>query len=42
MPSLVADFYEKKYTVGASEEEEETIRCVAYTVYGGEQTTVKT
>ncbi|KAH9478386.1 Cytochrome P450 monooxygenase COX2 [Psilocybe cubensis] len=35
VPSLVADFYEKMYTVGASEVEEEMIKNVAYTVYGG-------
>ncbi|PPQ81933.1 hypothetical protein CVT25_013781 [Psilocybe cyanescens] len=32
--SLVTDFYEKKYAVGASQEEEDIIRNVAYTVYG--------
>ncbi|PPQ81783.1 hypothetical protein CVT25_013670 [Psilocybe cyanescens] len=34
VPSLVTDFYERKYAVGASEEEEELIKNVAYTVYG--------
>ncbi|KAH9478398.1 Cytochrome P450 monooxygenase COX2 [Psilocybe cubensis] len=34
VPSLVADFYEKMYTIGASEVEEEMIKNVAYTVYG--------
>ncbi|PPQ77485.1 LOW QUALITY PROTEIN: hypothetical protein CVT25_011355 [Psilocybe cyanescens] len=37
VPSLVTDFYEKKYAGGASETEEFMIKNVAYTVYGGEQ-----
>ncbi|PPQ90225.1 LOW QUALITY PROTEIN: hypothetical protein CVT25_012934 [Psilocybe cyanescens] len=32
--SLVTDFYEKKYSVGASEKEEDIIKNIAYTVYG--------
>ncbi|PPQ81712.1 hypothetical protein CVT25_013442 [Psilocybe cyanescens] len=34
VPSLVADFYEKKHTVGATQEEEDMIKRIAYTVYG--------
>ncbi|PPQ81931.1 hypothetical protein CVT25_013779 [Psilocybe cyanescens] len=33
-PSLVTDFYERKYTVGATKEEEEMVKNVAFTVYG--------
>ncbi|KAJ3515017.1 hypothetical protein NLJ89_g2017 [Agrocybe chaxingu] len=36
-PSLLTQFLEKKATTGASEEEEEIMKNVAYTVYGGEQ-----
>ncbi|KAH9475493.1 Cytochrome P450 monooxygenase COX2 [Psilocybe cubensis] len=32
--SLVTDFYEKKYSVGATEQEEDIIKNIAYTVYG--------
>ncbi|KDR82227.1 hypothetical protein GALMADRAFT_59888 [Galerina marginata CBS 339.88] len=35
IPSLVSDFLERKYSVGASIEEEEMIKNVASTVYGG-------
>ncbi|PPQ77931.1 hypothetical protein CVT25_015406 [Psilocybe cyanescens] len=37
-PSLVTDFYEKKHASGASEEEEDIIKNIAYTVYGDVQT----
>lgn len=36
-PSLVTRFYEKMYTTGASQEEEDVVQNVAYTVYGGER-----
>ncbi|KDR82225.1 hypothetical protein GALMADRAFT_58980 [Galerina marginata CBS 339.88] len=36
LPSLVSDFLYKKNSVGASKEEEEAIKNVASTVYGGE------
>lgn len=35
MPSLVTDFYEKKHMSGASQEEEDIIKNIAYTTYGG-------
>lgn len=35
VPSLVTDFYDKKHTSGASQEEEDIVKNVAYTVYGG-------
>ncbi|KAF9477799.1 cytochrome P450 [Pholiota conissans] len=38
-PSLVSDFLEKKYAVGATEEEERIIKNVAYTIYGGSSDT---
>ena len=35
VPSFVSDFLEKKNTIGASQQEEEAIEYIAYTVYGG-------
>uniref|UniRef100_A0A8H8CI81 Cytochrome P450 n=1 Tax=Psilocybe cubensis TaxID=181762 RepID=A0A8H8CI81_PSICU len=35
VPSLVTRFYDKKYSFGATQAEEDLIKNVAYTVYGG-------
>jgi len=35
IPSLVTDMLERKFVNGISEEEEEAIKNIAYTVYGG-------
>jgi hypothetical protein len=34
-PSFVTNFLEKKYTIGASAQEERAVEDIAYTVYGG-------
>uniref|UniRef100_A0A8H7XY19 Cytochrome P450 n=1 Tax=Psilocybe cubensis TaxID=181762 RepID=A0A8H7XY19_PSICU len=38
--SLVTDFYEKKYAVGSTKEEEDIVQNIAYTVYGGGYITI--
>jgi hypothetical protein len=35
VPSLVTEFLEKKSTIGAAPEEEDTVNNVAWTIYGG-------
>lgn len=35
MPSFVSEFFEKKHTVGVSEEEEAAVLSIAPTVYAG-------
>lgn len=36
-PSLVTEFLERKYTIGATAEEETAVNNIAWTVYGGWQ-----